>query len=63
MLEGTGTTQIKGVTTYAEIQSHTSRTVGANGNTFKPEDVALMEAKLPDAVDTPTAWMMPLNTS
>ena len=58
MLEGTGTTQIKGLTTYTEIQAHISRVVGANGNTFKPEDVALMEAKLPDAIDSPSAWVM-----
>jgi len=32
--------------------------VAANGNTFQPLDVAAMEAKLPDAVDAPTAWMM-----
>ncbi|MCZ2340419.1 MAG: phage major capsid protein [Bacteroidales bacterium] len=58
MLEGTGGTQMKGLTTYADIVSHTATTVGANGNTFEPEDVAAMEAKLPDAVDAPTAWLM-----
>ena len=57
MLEGTGGTQITGLITYAGIVSHTASTVGANGNTFTPEDVALMESKLPDAVDAPTAWL------
>jgi HK97 family phage major capsid protein len=58
MLDGTGGTQIKGLITYAGITSHTATTVGANGNTFQPEDAALMEAKLPDMVDAPTAWLM-----
>lgn len=59
MLEGTGgATQIKGLITYAGIGSHTASVVGANGNTFQPEDVALMESKLPDAVEAPTAWLM-----
>ena len=58
MLEGTGGTQIKGLTTYTGIVSHTAATTGANGDTFQPSDIAAMEAKLPDAVDTPTAWMM-----
>jgi HK97 family phage major capsid protein len=58
MLEGTGGTQLKGLTTYAGIVAHTASVVGANGNTFQPEDVALMESKLPDAVDAPTAWLM-----
>jgi len=58
MLEGTGGTQIKGLTTYATITSHTASTVGANGNTFQPQDVAAMEAKLPDGVDAPTGWLM-----
>ena len=57
MLEGTGGTQITGLTTYAGIVGHTASTVGTNGNTFQPEDVALMESKLPDAVDAPTAWL------
>src|SRR5205814_10213810 len=43
MLEGTGTTQIKGLLTYAGITAHTASTVGANGNTFEAQDVALME--------------------
>lgn len=58
MLEGTGGTQMKGLTTYTDIVSHTATTTGANGDTFEPEDVAAMEAKLPDAVDVPTAWLM-----
>src|SRR5262245_27664343 len=58
MLEGTGGTQIKGLLTYSGITSHTASTVGANGNTFEAQDVALMEGKLPDAVAAPTAWLM-----
>ena len=58
MLEGTGGTQIKGLITYTGVGSHTAGTVGANGNTFQPQDVAGMEARLPDAIDAPTAWMM-----
>jgi HK97 family phage major capsid protein len=58
MLEGTGGTQIKGVTTYSGIGTHTASTTGTNGDTFQPADVALMESKLPDAVDAPTAWVM-----
>lgn len=61
MLEGTGGTQIKGLLTYSDITPHTATTTGANGNTFEPEDVALMEGKLPDAVATPTAWLMRKN--
>lgn len=58
MLEGTGGTQIKGLLTYSDIVTHTASVAGANGDTFQPEDVALMEAKLPDAVVGPTAWVM-----
>lgn len=58
MLEGTGGTQIKGLITYSGIGTHTASTTGANGDTFEPEDVALMESTLPDAVDSPTAWVM-----
>src|ERR671939_946754 len=58
MLEGTGGTQIKGLITYSGIGTHTASTTGANGDTFTPADVALMESKLPDAVDAPTAWVM-----
>ena len=58
MLEGTGGTQIKGLITYSGIGSHTASSPAANGDTFQPADVALMESKLPDAVDAPTAWVM-----
>ena len=58
MLEGSGGTQIKGITTYSGIVSHTAGTTGVNGDTFTPADVASMEAKLPDSVDAPTAWVM-----
>lgn len=61
MLEGTGGTQIKGLLTYPGIVNHTASTVGANGNTFEAQDVALMEGKLPDAVAAPTAWLMRKN--
>ena len=58
MLEGTGGTQIKGLITYSGIAAHTAATLGSNGDTFTPADVALMDSKLPDAVDAPTAWVM-----
>lgn len=58
MLEGTGGTQIKGAITYSGIAAHTASTTGTNGDTFQPQDVALMESKLPDAVEAPTAWVM-----
>lgn len=58
MLEGSGGTQIKGVITYSDVGTHTATTTGDDGNTFEPEDVALMEAKLPDSVEAPTAWVM-----
>ena len=58
MLEGTGSTQIKGLLTYSGITTHTAGTPGTNGDTFTPADVAAMESKLPDAVDAPTAWVM-----
>lgn len=58
MLEGTGGTQIKGLITYSGIGTHTASTTGTNGDTFQPADVALMDSKLPDAVDSPTAWVM-----
>src|SRR5262249_3538764 len=57
MLEGTGGTQIKGLITYNDVTTHTATTTGTNGDTFQPEDVALMEGKLPDAVEAPTAWL------
>jgi HK97 family phage major capsid protein len=58
MLEGTGGTQIKGITTYSGIVPHTAAGAATDGDTFTPADVAAMEAKLPDAVDAPTAWVM-----
>jgi HK97 family phage major capsid protein len=58
MLEGSGGTQIKGLITYSDITPHAASTPGTDGDTFEPADVALMEAKLPDAVDAPTAWVM-----
>lgn len=58
MLEGTGGTQIKGLITYSGITTHTASTTSGTGDTFTPADVALMESKLPDAVDAPTAWVM-----
>ena len=58
MLEGTGGTQIKGLTTYSGISTHTASTTSGTGDTFTPADVALMESKLPDAVDAPSAWVM-----
>ncbi len=58
MLEGTGGLQILGLMANADVTQHAARTVGANGDRLEPEDVALMEAKLPDAVDGPTAWVM-----
>ncbi len=58
MLDGTGGLQIKGLITYTGIGTHTASTTGADGDTFTPADVALMESKLPDAVDAPTAWLM-----
>lgn len=61
MLEGTGGTQIRGLLTYSDINTHTATTTGADGDTFQPEDVALMESKLPDAVPSPTAWVLRKN--
>ena len=58
MLEGTGSTQIRGLLTYQGVNQHTAGSVGSDGNLFEPEDVALMESALPDAVDSPSAWMM-----
>ena len=58
MLEGTGGTQIKGLLTYPDVKTHTAAGPGGTGDVFLPEDVAAMEAKLPDAVDAPTAWVM-----
>jgi len=61
MLEGTGGTQLKGLITYNDLTAHTASTTGTNGDTFQPEDVALMEGKLPDAVEAPTAWIIRKN--
>jgi len=61
MLEGTGGTQIKGLITYSDLITHVASTTGANGDTFQPEDVALMEGKLPDAIDAATAWVFRKN--
>ena len=58
MLEGTGGTQIKGLLTYSDIGTHTASTTGGTGDTFQPQDVAKMESTLPDAVASPTAWLM-----
>ena len=59
MLEGTGGTQIKGLHHLLAASRRTRRArPAANGDTFQPQDVALMESKLPDAVDAPTAWVM-----
>lgn len=58
MLEGTGGTQIKGLITYSDINSATASVTSATGDTFQPEDVQLMEAKLPDAIEAPTAYVM-----
>src|SRR5437764_12915991 len=40
------------------VTAYTAGQPGTNGDTFTPQDVALMESKLPDAVDAPTAWVM-----
>jgi HK97 family phage major capsid protein len=61
MLEGTGGTQIRGLLTYSDVTLHTATTTGTDGDTFQPEDVALMESKLPDAVSAPSAWVMRKN--
>jgi HK97 family phage major capsid protein len=61
MLEGTGGTQIRGLTTYSEINTHTATLPGTDGDTFQPEDVALMDSQLPDVVAAPTAWVMRKN--
>ena len=61
MLEGTGGVQIRGLLTIAGLPTHIARTVSADGNVFQPEDAALMEAALPDAVEEPTAWLMRKN--
>jgi HK97 family phage major capsid protein len=58
MLEGTGGTQIKGLLTYPDLGTHTASAPNTDGDTFLPQDAALMESRLPDAVAAPTAWVM-----
>src|SRR5262249_9596504 len=58
MLEGTGGTQIKGLLTYSDISTHSASSPATDGDTFQPQDVAQMEAALPDATPAPTAWLM-----
>lgn len=58
MLTGTGGAKMLGLLNYANITSHTASAPDTNGDTFMPEDIALMEGKLPDAVEAPTAWVM-----
>ncbi len=66
MLEGTGGTQIKGLTTYDKVTAWTSGTdklinytgagAATNGNKFLPEDIYKMESLLPDEVEA-NAWI------
>lgn len=71
MLEGTGGTQIKGLTTYPtqttwtqnvdKLINHVSVGTPASadsGYPFQPEDINLMLGKLPDEVDNATAWLV-----
>lgn len=58
MLEGAGGTQIRGVITYSGIGQHTAGVTATNGDTFQTDDVAKMEAKLPDGADATVAWVM-----
>jgi len=58
MLEGTGGVQIRGLLAMNGLPTHIASIVGDDGNLFRPEDVARMEAALPDAVEEPTAWLM-----
>ena len=58
MLEGTGGTQIKGLITYPGVATYAPLQTGSDGNLLTPPDLALMEARLPDSVDEPTAWVM-----
>lgn len=46
--------------TRGQVTRHTVRTVGANGDTLEPEDIALMVAKQEESndPDMPTAWIM-----
>ena len=59
MLEGTGGTQIKGLLTYCGItHAHGQHDRARTATRSSRQDVALMDGKLPDAVDAPTAWVM-----
>jgi HK97 family phage major capsid protein len=63
MLDGVANgLRVKGLITYAGIQTHIASTVGADGNTFEPEDVALMVSLLEEAdyavEDGNFAWVM-----
>lgn len=50
MLDGTGgTDSILGLINYANILTHTASTVDTDGNTFEPEDVALMVSLVEEA--------------
>jgi HK97 family phage major capsid protein len=65
-LEGTGGTQIKGLTTYASAASWTPGTdpliaYTVTSNLFQPNDPADMEALLPDSAGEPNAWVMRRN--
>ena len=60
-LEGTGGSfQPQGILNQSGITSHTALTVGANGDTYGPEDVANMLAKVEESGDPngATAWIM-----
>jgi HK97 family phage major capsid protein len=47
LLEGVGgSVSPKGLINYAGIKTHTAKTVGTDGNTFQPEDVANMIAEV-----------------
>lgn len=66
MLEGTGGSQILGILNYPTTTSWATGTDKViahtvTANKFQPEDAALMEGKLPDAVDAPSAWVMRKN--
>jgi HK97 family phage major capsid protein len=70
-LEGVGSSLApRGLTTYPrstaetptalKLTYHVAKTVAANGDTFEPEDVALMMALYEESLDPdpPTAWIM-----
>ena len=66
MLQGTGGTQIKGLTTYTadtnaylNIQTMLASTVTAAGNTFQANDIMRAFALLPDVIaDVKVRWVM-----